>query len=998
MKQYRITKDQIFQATNGGLDIIRHYIRDIDEYVGTKKKFAIRDEKTPSCAIKKLSDGNYVVADFGDDGKWMNGIALTQKFENCEYGEAIKIIAERHGLASDDQIKSMYAPDVTSEDAKPDQPDGEWYFEHAEDVSENHLRIIFSDKTWAYIEYQYRNTPEAERKAAVLAHFRQILLEQHWHVLQSYTIIKQRKAITFSASEFYPIFRIEEERKDGKRFSKIYQPKAKEKSRRFFYHGDFDPQFLHGYNQCVKAYEKLIKEYEENFDPDSEDVKEKPQLDEIIYCTGGSDALNFRALGYHVVYPSSEHFKLSKDQLYKLFAKTRNVMTCPDKDYTGQQQNHRLCMNPADDLYLDIRTIELPDQLLQYRDQYGRPCKDVRDYLKYFRAADLRNLLKVAKMYRFWDAFPAYDRKGNPKMKNGKEIKEYKLSMERVLNFLVKNGFGRRKVNEETMEFIQIDGNLVRQIKPEDIKGFLINFLRSRYVDEDLLNVLHRSPLLSDKSFESLPILDPDFRDYDNVSQYMFFENITWRITGEGIEEIQNKAVTKMVWENRILKHRVRKMEPMFTVHKNGDDEFNIDIHNQDSPFFRFLIQTSRIHWRTELEEYVDTLPADAAEQYRTKHKFDIAGPALTPEQRQDQIQHLINKMYAFGYMMHRYKAKSRPWIVFGMDDTPQKDNGSYGGTGKSIFFEGVRMVKNLLFLDGKNEKLFEDNHVFEQVTPNTDVIYIDDASRNFPMERTFSMTTGDITVNPKGKTRTSLPFHTSPKLGVTTNFSPDDLSPSTMRRILFFGTSNYYHVDKSGMFRENRQPIDDFGKEFWSPEYTPQEWELDFNFMAQCCQLYLSQPTWIEAPMENIMDRSLTNTMGLNFLEWAEVFFAPESGRLDCFVPSGYAIEEYRMSSGIKTITPNGFNGKMRLFAQYKKLILNPKPVQNNDGRVLKNWDELRYDQREKAWNKSDRKKTQSMLYLQSLGTELNDIIYDPTAMPDSMPTPAPGTQEIDF
>src|SRR5690606_3464086 len=453
-----------------------------------------------------------------------------------------------------------------------------------------------------------------------------------------------------------------------------------------------------------------------------------------------------------------------------------------------------------------------------------------------------------------------------------------------------------------------------------------------------------------------------------------------------------------MVWENRILKHRVRKMEPMFTVYKNGDDEFNIDIHNQDSPFFRFLIQTSRIHWRTELEEYVDTLPADEAEQYRTKHKFDIAGPALTPEQRQDQIQHLINKMYAFGYMMHRYKAKSRPWIVFGMDDTPQKDNGSYGGTGKSIFFEGVRMVKNLLFLDGKNEKLFEDNHVFEQVTSNTDVIYIDDASRNFPMERTFSMTTGDITVNPKGKTRTSLPFHTSPKLGVTTNFSPDDLSPSTMRRILFFGTSNYYHVDKSGMFRENRQPIDDFGKEFWSPEYTPQEWELDFNFMAQCCQLYLSQPTWIEAPMDNIMDRSLTNTMGLNFLEWAEVFFAPESGRLDCFVPSGYAIEEYRMSSGIKTITPNGFNGKMRLFAQYKKLILIPKPVQNNDGRVLKNWDELRYDQREKAWNKSDRKKTQSMLYLQSLGTELNDIIYDPTAIPDSMPTPAPGTDEIDF
>src|SRR5690606_42107774 len=152
MKQYRITKDQIFQATNGGLDIIRNYIRDIDEYVGTKKKFAIRDEKTPSCAIKKLSDGNYVVADFGDDGKWMNGIALTQKFENCEYGEAIKIIAERHGLASDDQIKSMYAPDVTTEVAMTDQTDCEWYFELSEDVSVTLLRITLIQSTCALIE------------------------------------------------------------------------------------------------------------------------------------------------------------------------------------------------------------------------------------------------------------------------------------------------------------------------------------------------------------------------------------------------------------------------------------------------------------------------------------------------------------------------------------------------------------------------------------------------------------------------------------------------------------------------------------------------------------------------------------------------------------------------------------------------------------------------------------------------------------------------------
>jgi len=268
-------------------------------------------------------------------------------------------------------------------------------------------------------------------------------------------------------------------------------------------------------------------------------------------------------------------------------------------------------------------------------------------------------------------------------------------------------------------------------------------------------------------------------------------------------------------------------------------------------------------------------------------------------------------------------------------------------------------------------------------------------------MERVFSMATADLTINPKGKTRTSLLFSESPKMGITTNFAPDNLQPSTMRRLLFFGTSNYYHVDRSGMFRENRQPIDDFGKEFWSADYTDEEWNNDLNFMAQCCRLYLSWPTWIEAPMDNIMDRALTNNMGFQFLAWAEVFFSRDSQKLDCYVPSQYALEDYVAEAKIKSITMNGFNQKMKMYAQYKKMVFNPKEVQNNEGRVIRTWNALRFDNREKKWIKDDRKKTQSMIYLQSESEKINDIIYDPTESPvaeEDFPTPAPGTQSPKF
>lgn len=998
MNQYKINKDDVLQATDGGLDIIRYYISDIDQYIGKSKKFALREEKTPSCTIKRLTDGNYVVTDFGADGKPMNGIAFVRKMENCEFGEAIKIIAERHGIGSSEQIKSMYEAEVSSTDAAPDQLEKEWYFQYSNDISENHLRILFSDRTWTYIQKQVqddkgKDTPIAEVQAEVQSRLRKILTKQHWHALDSYTIIKGRKAITFSASEFYPIFAIEEEGKNG-RFIKVYQPKSKDKGKRFFYYGEFDKNFLHGWQQVRQAYEDLLSA-EGQYEDENNSIARK--LEDIFYCTGGSDALNLYALGYNVVYPSSEHFKLTKDHVYKFFAKAKNVYTCPDRDYTGQFQNHRLCMNKENDIFLDIRTVELPESLALHRDQYGRPCKDVRDFLKYYSAKDFQNLVRVAMMYRFWDSHQKISRNGEPTMKFGKPVYEFKLSMERVLNFLRKNGFGRRKVNEEAMEFIQIDGNLVRQVKPEDIKVFLLSFLRSRYMPEDLLNVLHRSPMLSSTSFESLPELDPDFRDFDSKSQYLFFQNTNWRITAEGIEELRTEQLTKMVWESKIIKHKVKKLDKMFDVTTDEQDKYRLTIHNQQSPLMRFMIQTSRVHWRKELEERLDHLPQEEIDAYKAEHKFDIAGPNLTADEQYEQTVHLLNKMYAFGYLCHRYKSRSNSWIVYGMDEAPANDDRSQGGTGKSILFLAVAVLKNVLLLDGKDKDLFADKHVFENVTTNTDVIYIDDADRKFPMERTFSMTTGDITVNPKGTRRTQLKFADAPKLGVTTNFSPDDLSDSVLRRLLFFACSNYYHTNASGRFREKLQPKDEFGFEFWDEEYSAENWNLDFNFMAQCIQLYLSRSKWIEAPMQNLMNKSLVNSMGFNFVAWADVFFAEESGRLNAFISTSYAIQDYFNESGIK-ITPNGFNGKLREYAQLKRLNLNPSDLLNKDGRIIKNYYEFKYDQRNTKYVKSDSKKTQSFFYLQQIGKQLTDEIFDPTVDRELAANNDPGAENYDW
>ncbi|NQD71649.1 hypothetical protein HP439_13045 [Sphingobacterium shayense] len=998
MSNYKISKDDILQLTNGGLDIFRFYISDIDQYAGTRKKFKLHDENTPSSSIKRLPDGNYVVADFGDDGKWMNAIAYAQKVEALDYGNTIKLLAGRHGVAHVDQIESMYQPTFKTDDALPDQADGTWIFNPRDETPESHLRIIFSEKVWSHLDYKNKSKPIDERKKAVMADLRKIMLAQHWHSLESYTIIKKRKAITISAAEFYPIIRIEENyEKNGttKTFSKIYQPKAKKKSERFFYNGDFDPQFLHGLMQVDKAYNNALNNAPEP--PEGEERKEV-KLEEIIYCTGGSDALNFAALGYQVIYPSSEYFKLSKDILFKLFLKTDNVYTCPDLDATGQIQNHNLCLNKDSEQYLNIRTIELPSALQLKRDQYGRPCKDFRDFLNHFTGKDLKNIIKVAKCYRFWDHHLSFDRSGKIKLKFGRPVLEYKLSAERVLNFLVKHGFGIHRISEETYEYVHIDGNIVRVVRPEHIKSFVLAFLRSRFMDEDLINIVHKSPILSQSTYDTLPEKQLDFKDNDVKSQYMFFENTTWRITPEGVHQLKPMEVDRMTWASKILPHKVSILDKMFTVTRDEHGRYDIDVHDDRCLFFRFLMQTSRVNWRTELEDNLQHLSAEEVEAYKIRNKFTVKGENLNADERYDQILHLVNKMYAFGYMMHRYKPASDPWIVMAMDDTPNKDGGSHGGSGKSIFFKALAMIKTLIELDGKNAKLFDDNHVFEQVNKNTDIVYIDDAAKNFPMERTFSMTTGSITVNPKGKTRITISNDDSPKMGMTTNFAPDDLSPSTLRRILFIGMSNYYHDNKMGEFNEKRQPKDDFDKELFK-QFTPEEWNLTLNFMAQCCSLYLSFPTMIEAPMGNIMERNLSNEMGMNFLAWAEVYFSAESQKLDRFVPTNVAIKDYLLETGIKTITPQGFGKKLKSYAMLKGMILDPTELQGKDGRIIKFSDIIVYEDRLRKWLKPGGKRTQSMFYFQTKGSEINpELVFDPTIDLSDLPVPTPGTPSPNF
>jgi|SRR5690606_10354564 len=130
-----------------------------------------------------------------------------------------------------------------------------------------------------------------------------------------------------------------------------------------------------------------------------------------------------------------------------------------------------------------------------------------------------------------------------------------------------------------------------------------------------------------------------------------------------------------------------------------------------------------------------------------------------------------------------------------------------------------------------------------------------------------------------------------------------------------------------------------------------------------------------------NVIDKNPIAELGETFYDWAEEFFSPASGRLDCYVPFHYALKECNIKL-INPMSPASFLGRVRRYAQLKNMTLNPAELQNEAGRVIKKSYELNYNRRKGEWFVLNILKAQSMIYLHTPGDVFTERVYDPTGV----------------
>jgi 5S rRNA maturation endonuclease (ribonuclease M5) len=881
-----IDKDQILEKTRNGLDIILNIYPQAEPCVSDKnKKFKIRPEEKTASASLYQHKTIWFIKDWGGSGKGQTGISLIMQERNLDFHEALVYINDTY---CNGQIKGN-----TFQYPKPD---------YEKIKAPGKFIISYKDFTKAELSFLGKHvTKENCKKFNVKS--------------VAYTITKDGHK--YSSTDDYFIFCY-----DFVTWQKIYQPFSEKW--KFVHKGEKPKDFIFGLEQLEEIYkkkrEKIEIEFSQNgqFDHLSTDqveelIKEEisNKLSDTIICSGEKDVLNIEAFGYNAVCMNSETAILPKKTYYEISKYSKNVYNIPDIDITGIEMGLKLALQ-----YPDLKTIWLPTELRKKRDFKGKPCSDTTDFFKHYKDTFFKTIKSVASTLRFIDKI--FDK--------NEQFKGYAFNNDAFYKFLQANGYQRYPDKNSIYSYLNIKDKIVRKITIDEInsevKHFLNQYMNKQYFLQPEKNYIYRTNQTGESSLVNMELrTNLDFKTYGKNFDYFFFNNVAWKIQPDKITEHKITEIDKYIWDTDI-KNKVERAKlletPIFELEYSDEynqdkecsaiDKYKLTINDSDFIFMKYLINTSKLHWDK--------------------------GDKITTDNKKEQVLSLINKIYALGYASHKHKVTSKAWCVFAMDAKESETGKSSGGSGKSIGFGAVEYINKVFPLDGKQKGLTTERFVFDGVDEHTYHILLDDADQYLDFPFFFSRITGKFTVEPKNHKQFTLPFDEGPKLIITTNHTPKSIDGSTERRILYVPFSDYYHDNTSEEYEQATSPRKEFGKDLFT-DFTEEEWNKFYNFMACCIQVYMKFDEKIEAPKESIDRRNQRTAMGEDFLDWSELYFDNEENR-DTEIEKYKLFENFQNSLSPKSRNMHKittFKKRIKSFCKYKGWTFNPKALINKDG-----------------------------------------------------------------
>lgn len=931
-----IKVEEIYDATNGGLDVFCHFYKEIDKS-NPKKPLKLRpDDKRPSAGVFQKKGVWFIKDHGGSDQKAYTAVELVKEKLNLSFAEAIKWIATNfapHLLASAAGNNTIaFKPTM-----KKEAPSSE-------------MRLIkrTSGKfTPGELEVLgYRITQE-------------ICDEFCLKPLDGYiTKSKNNSSWRIESNEQYPIMFY-----DYGDWGKIYQPHG---DLRFMYYGEKPKDFIFGTKNFQKVWKDALrgkypqkpidrnKTDDDYTNPDNEDER----FEDLIICSGPSDALNVYGAGYEVCWLNSESEPISNDHLKKLKRICKNLYILFDADATGKRNAQKIALQD-----LDIKIISLPDDLDKYttnkRDSNGdaKPCKDIKDYMMFYKRGQINpryefknRLVKLAKQLKFWT-----------ETKNEKGRISYDISNACLYKFLTASGFFKMETGN-FYRYVYVKDKIV-EVVPESnmvgrVRAFLVQFINDNpeYYTIGLENMILRNKILTADSFQNLETIELNFDSFSSTEEYFFFRNAIIRVTADNIERINPLESVFHVLKEKVIQHDLLITEPLYAVKNSMNYDYALDLlgrHLPDTPgyydikqeidkmpnserlkleilngdfdFLRFVYNTGNKFWREEQEAIRN-------------------GSELTPSERKIIDINFISKCSTLGYLLSKYRSPSSGKAVYCMEiAVDELEEGQHnGGTGKSLFLDSLKYMRNRVFIDGQKIDKNKMDFIFQRVDFDSDIVHIDDLNSRVDLNLFLPSITNDLTVNVKNKDEFIIPMTKAPKFAFTSNHAISRFYGSLRRRIQFCGFSDYYHSENPETGLKENSPKIEFGRNLLF-DYNDEDMNTFYNFMLQCVQLYLRYGL-IEADMGDIEKRQKENKIGMDFIDWADNYF---EDRLDQDINKEAAFIAYKDSLskyGSGYVKKNTFTKKLIWWCEIRGYEYNPSWYMENKSMTERKRNEVRF------------------------------------------------------
>ncbi len=904
--------EDIYAATEGGKTVILHYFPQSSPCFGKggSRNFKIRhDDKNPSCTVFQQEDGNWLLQDKGgSDTKAYNAVSLVMKEQGLDFKSALEWIAAKFAPSLLDGKK------VISEKPKPEMKKVPAQEQLTVQLRESGQ---FTEKELAILGYKI--TPEVCEDLCLKP-------------VDSYITAANNKGDSWQicSNENYPIFYY-----DYGTWGKLYQPLG---DLRFLYVGGKPDKFFFGEKAFIEAYAKAeqgIYPGKVMADPDDEESEiVDTTWQELIICSGPSDALNVHCAGYHVCWLNSETAEMTEYEFSLLQKLAKKIYILYDLDETGIAHSLKIALR-----YLDINIISLPAELARFRTRNGKPCKDAKDFFVHFRRPENQNphylfkeLVKLAGGLKFWQE--KYNKQGG--------FSGYDINNEQLYSFLQASGFHRiaTSTNAKGYTYCRIIDNVVTLIDDDAItatcSGYLLEYIKThpQYYSQALANTIHRSKQISKSSLEKLKMIEPNFKAFDEGSDYFFFKNCVIRVSANGIEKIKSSDCPYMVYSTKIIDHdytpegsffdinytegyaallhqrrSISPTSPQYaTISRQLDAvedvrRYRLDMLRHDCTFMEYIYDTGRYYWRKEESGY-----------------------PLTEEEESEVNLNFISKVMALGYMLSKHKNAGQPYAVYAMEMEQAEDGEHLGGTGKSLFFNSIEQLRRQLYIDAQMMEDDKMQFLLQGVERGvTDTVFMDDLNSKLNLHKFMNMITGKMVVNVKHAPAFVLDYADSPKIAFTSNHAIKNFDNSLNRRIWFAAFSDYYHSDNKQRGLIERSPLTKYGKNLIQ-DYTPEEMNRFYTFMFNCIAAWKKIRVRIQPPMKKIMQRNLQKAMTDEFLWWAEDYFSDD--KLNTLVDKHKAFEDYKSilsKAAADMIKIQTFKKKLIDYCAYKEWTFNP-------------------------------------------------------------------------